>query len=81
MCSQKFYFVSLYTEDDYDYLLINKIFITGYIKSCYTGHKLMEIQLYHSFGIYVELFNCQFYNTNIVYPYGVYQWFTVSQEL
>ena len=63
MCSQKFYLISLNMEDDYDYILINKIFITGYIQLCYTGHKLMEIELYKSYGMHVELFNSQFHNT------------------
>ena len=66
MCSQKFYLISLNVEDDYDYILINKIFITGYIESCYVGHKLMEIEQYKRYGMHFELSNSQFYNTTQV---------------
>ena len=62
MCSQNFYLIILKVEDHYDYILINKIFMTGYIKSCYQGHRVMEIELYESYGMHVELSNSQFYN-------------------
>ena len=69
MCSQKFYLIFVKVEDDYDYIVINQVVITGHTKLCYKGHKSMEIELYKSYGVHVELWNSHFYNTTQVALY------------
>ena len=63
MCSQKFFLISINVEVDYDYILINQVFIIGHNKLCYQGHRSMQIELYKSYGVHVELRNSHFYNT------------------
>ena len=69
MCSQKVFLSFVMVEEEYDYILINQVYITGHTNLCYQGHKTMQIELYKSYGVHVELHNSQFYNTTQVALY------------
>ena len=69
MCSQKVFLSFVMVEEEYEYILINQLFITGHINLCYQGQKAMQIELYKSYGVHVELYNSQIYNTTQVALY------------
>ena len=69
MCSPKFFFGSLNAERNHEKILINQLFITGHNELCYGLYELMNIQLYKSYGINVELYNLHFYATNQIALY------------
>ena len=63
MCSPKFFLMFVRVKYDYDRIVINEVFISGYNELCYHGHKSMDIQLFRSYGMNITLCNSQFYNT------------------
>ena len=65
MCSRKFSVMFLSTEYNhiYDSILIDHVSISGYNEICHHQlHEAMEIVLYKSYGIIVELCNSLFYD-------------------
>ena len=62
MCSPRFVLRFIDVEDNYNYVLINQVFISGYNELCPKDYALMNIYVYHSYDMHVELRNLQFYN-------------------
>ena len=62
MCSPRFVLKFINVEDNYNYVLINQVFISGYNELCPEDYALMNIHVDHSYDMHVELCNIQFYN-------------------
>ena len=62
MCSPRFVLKFINVEDNYNYVLINQVFISGYNELCPKGYVLMNIHVDHSYDMHVELCYLQFYN-------------------
>ena len=62
MCSPRFVLRFIDVEDNYNYVLINQVFISGYNELCPKDYVLMNIHVDHSYDMHVELCNLQFYN-------------------
>ena len=61
-CSLKFLVMFFHTENAS--VLIDQLSVSGYNEMCYMLYEAMQIVIYKSYGIIVQLYNSLFYNMN-----------------
>ena len=54
----------MYYYGKWNHVLINQVSISGYNEMCYEYHEAMQIRVYKSYGVQIELLNSQFFYMN-----------------